>query len=45
MLKFEGGFISNLGKVYGLYTLGFFCFVILIWNIHFRNTTLSIFQI
>ena len=29
MLKFEGGFISNLGKVYGLYTLGFFCFVIL----------------
>ena len=29
MIKLEGGFISNLGKVYGLYTLGFLGFVIL----------------
>ena len=29
MLKLEGGFIGNLGKVYGLYTLGFLAFVIL----------------
>ena len=26
MLKLDGGFIQNLGRVYGLYTLGFlFC--------------------
>ena len=29
MLKLEGGFIANLGRVYGLYTLGFLAFVIL----------------
>jgi len=29
MMKLEGGFIANLGKVYGLYTLGFLGFVIL----------------
>ena len=29
MLKLEGGFISNLGRVYGIYTLGFLGFVIL----------------
>ena len=29
MLKLEGGFIQNLGRVYGLYTLGFLGFVIL----------------
>ncbi len=29
MIKLEGGFIANLGKVYGLYTLGFLGFVIL----------------
>ena len=29
MIKLEGGFISNLGKVYGLHTLGFLGFVIL----------------
>ena len=29
MIKLEGGFIQNLGRVYGLYTLGFLGFVIL----------------
>ena len=29
MIKLEGGFVANLGKVYGLYTLGFLGFVIL----------------
>jgi len=29
MIKLEGGFLANLGKVYGLYTLGFLGFVIL----------------
>jgi len=29
MLKLDGGFIQNLGRVYGLYTLGFLGFVIL----------------
>ena len=29
MLKLEGGFVANLGRVYGLYTLGFLAFVIL----------------
>jgi len=29
MMKLQGGFISNLGKVYGIYTLGFLGFVIL----------------
>ena len=29
MIKLEGGFVSNLGKVYGIYTLGFLAFVIL----------------
>ena len=29
MLRLEGGFIQNLGRVYGLYTLGFLGFVIL----------------
>ncbi len=29
MLRLEGGFIANLGRVYGLYTLGFLGFVIL----------------
>ena len=29
ILKLEGGFIANLGRVYGLYTLGFLAFVIL----------------
>ena len=29
MLKLEGGFIQNLGRIYGLYTLGFLSFVIL----------------
>ena len=29
MIKLEGGFIANLGKIYGLYTLGFLAFVIL----------------
>jgi cation/acetate symporter len=29
MLKLTGGFIENLGKIYGLYTLGFLAFVIL----------------
>jgi cation/acetate symporter len=29
MIKLEGGFVANLGKVYGLYTLGFLAFVIL----------------
>ncbi len=29
MLKLEGGFIQNLGRVYGIYTLGFLSFVIL----------------
>ena len=29
MMKLEGGFIQNLGRVYGIYTLGFLGFVIL----------------
>ena len=29
MIKLEGGFVQNLGRVYGLYTLGFLGFVIL----------------
>ena len=29
MIKLDGGFIQNLGRVYGLYTLGFLGFVIL----------------
>ena len=29
MIKLEGGFIQNLGRVYGLYTMGFLGFVIL----------------
>ena len=29
MLKLDGGFIQNLGRVYGLYTLGFLGFVVL----------------
>ena len=29
MMKLEGGFIQNLGRVYGVYTLGFLGFVIL----------------
>ncbi len=29
MIRLEGGFVANLGKVYGLYTLGFLGFVIL----------------
>ena len=29
MLKLEGGFIQNLSRVYGLYTLGFLGFVVL----------------
>ena len=29
MIKLEGGFIQNLGRVYGIYTLGFLGFVIL----------------
>ena len=29
MIRLTGGFVSNLGKVYGLYTLGFLGFVIL----------------
>ena len=29
MIKLEGGFVANLGKVYGLYTLGFLGFVVL----------------
>ena len=29
MIKLEGGFIQNLGRVYGMYTLGFLGFVIL----------------
>ena len=29
MIKLDGGFIQNLGWVYGLYTLGFLGFVIL----------------
>ena len=29
MIKLEGGFIQNLGRIYGLYTLGFLGFVIL----------------
>lgn len=29
MIKLKGGFVANLGKVYGLYTLGFLAFVIL----------------
>ena len=28
-MKLEGGFINNLSKVYGIYTLGFLGFVIL----------------
>jgi len=28
-MKLEGGFIKNLGRVYGVYTLGFLGFVIL----------------
>ncbi len=28
-MKLEGGFINNLGRVYGIYTLGFLGFVIL----------------
>ena len=28
MIKLQGGFIQNLGRVYGLYTLGFLAFVI-----------------
>ena len=29
MIKLEGGFVQNLGRIYGLYTLGFLGFVIL----------------
>ena len=29
MIKLEGGFVKNLGKVYSIYTLGFLGFVIL----------------
>ena len=29
MMKLEGGFIQNLGRVYGIYTLGFLGFVVL----------------
>ena len=29
MIKLEGGFVQNLGRVYGIYTLGFLGFVIL----------------
>jgi len=29
MIKLEGGFVANLGRVYGLYTLGFLGFIIL----------------
>ena len=28
-MRLEGGFINNLSKVYGIYTLGFLGFVIL----------------
>ena len=28
-MKLEGGFIKNLGRVYGVYTLGFLGFVII----------------
>ena len=29
MMRLEGGFIQNLGRVYGIYTLGFLGFVAL----------------
>ena len=29
VMKLEGGFIKNLGRVYGVYTLGFLGFVVI----------------